>query len=491
MKGSVRIRGIHTTALSTLLIKNGFFLSGMSQEMMVRFRSLPPSDRDFFLSHISDALPDATIIDSDSKDGFVIIGAPEVVDEIIRILQNMDWFFVNVYPVCLGDIYLGKVIGVQNNETLIDIGNGVVGILPKTIEGDSAVVTVTSVRNKQPLLVEGIEIRNKVAVLLPETKVLFSEHLDKSEILRLFGVTSAIDLKGHGIRWRSSAALLDNEKLVEMVQESLKEIEILERVASSGTPPLLLKRGERVAQVILCAESRRKMDQLRGEYFPTIPGHHWGKSLGKEISEIVDYAEYALSYGADKEALLNALKKFVFEAFEKNSRHKPVVIHHRYPDGTGFDISGKAHRIENGYCVISRKIECDGTYDGIGIEKKKGDIAETHVLLDAPSIVHMYYRNGDFIGAYINVNTPVETELDGFRYVDLIVDIAITEDSKKIVDHEKLEKYVRENIITPAREEAILGISTELFNYSSMILENKTKEFLAIARDIWKKFAKK
>jgi Ribonuclease G/E len=105
---------------------------------------------------------------------------------------------------------------------------------------------------------------------------------------------------------------------------------------------------------------------------------------------------------------------------------------------------------KNGEIRYSRTIKANGFYDGLGTAKEAGDKAVSETKLGEWHITTNYFsRGGEWKGAYININTPVEAYPNALRYVDLEVDVCIRSDGEtKVLDMEKLEKALEKGMIS-------------------------------------------
>ena len=115
-----------------------------------------------------------------------------------------------------------------------------------------------------------------------------------------------------------------------------------------------------------------------------------------------------------------------------------------------------------GMLVLERtRFKGRGSYDGLGNDKDIGDYAISTVLEGVWRYHHDYCRlSGEFIGRYVNINTPVEFCPDRIRYIDLEVDVEVWPDgSVQCLDQEELDTLHEAGLITSrlllrAREEA-------------------------------------
>jgi protein associated with RNAse G/E len=78
--------------------------------------------------------------------------------------------------------------------------------------------------------------------------------------------------------------------------------------------------------------------------------------------------------------------------------------------------------------------------------------------------------SGEFIGRYVNINTPVEFYPDRIRYIDLEVDVAVWPDgSVQCLDQEELDTLheaglMSSRLLLRARDEAAQAAATGLWD---------------------------
>ena len=99
--------------------------------------------------------------------------------------------------------------------------------------------------------------------------------------------------------------------------------------------------------------------------------------------------------------------------------------------------------------VVKRVLRGTGLLDGLGVERRPGDVDYMVVGGDDWWISHNYYRGDKWLGTYVNINTPPEILPDTIKYHDLAVDIVIKPDGNiNVIDIDELDKYHEEGIIT-------------------------------------------
>lgn len=444
----VRIRGIAATALTKLLMDKGHVIVQASQVIQQRF-NIP----------LNTAPADVTIKDG-NIDELVIIGFPReasaVLDDIVSVLEDV---FVWKPKLNLYSVVTGRVIEVRNGSCLLELPHGVVGEIGncKWSPGEKVIVSIAKPAVKpyeQPRLTTSIRIVGEyISLIYGSQKISISEHVRNENKRRELAAIAAATVmgKGLGIHLRSSSAYADPEDIrreVEALEDRLKRV--FERASSSAEPEVIYE-GELVAVIGLTSNAKRVLDKIRDTVVPTVPMHHSLKSYGGSLSDIVDFVEIAISRGCSREIIADALNNYILG---KLGNTKLVRIIHIKPSGEVLRLTpGKIEtivNIGNGYIIrLKRIFRGHGILDALNIEKKPGDYSETIIETDKWYIIHNYYRSmGEYLGTYININTPPEIYPDQIKYHDLVVDIIKRPgEEPKVVDREELDKYVEQGII--------------------------------------------
>lgn len=446
----VRIRGIYATALTKLLLDEGFQIVQPSRIIAERFK-LPQL-----------TLPaDVTVKDSDRDPSeLVVVGYVEqarVVLERLRERLGYSFYWTSKLPLhstvkarilrLTDDKCIAEVAGVEA-ELLVDRG--------ECREGEEVIASVVrpAVKpNETPRLAPGARVIGDYAILIKsdEPRVTISEHVrSSSKRAELAAIATAYTSKGFSVHWRSSSQHADRETLEKHLNNLAAELEEVVGRAEKGEPGVY-SRGELVAVVRLSSVDKEELDRVRGEVVPTIKLHHTVKSMAPSYSKIVDYAEKLMEKGVEGEKLSSTLLELMLSDITEKKR---VDIVHVKPDGTILTL-GKAEVknviFTNGRAVITleRKVRTTGVYDGLELPKEPGDTIVTEVELGSWTITHKYYdRNGQLKGTYININTPPEVGEDAIVYLDLEVDVVKKPGEKpRIIDLDKLRKAHEEGII--------------------------------------------
>jgi hypothetical protein len=441
-----KIRGIYSTALTKMFLDNNFEIVQPSLTIKNRFG-------------ISDnsAPPDIKIKDRYDLQGVRVLGTSNAVKKFQSILHSaFDDVLTREWRVSIDGIYKGKPLESDEYTVYVDVGNGVIGRLPKpefvTAEDKPLLVQVERRRigAKQPVLTTKLKIVGNYAILAQNSRVGVSLticDLKKREELYALGKTLAPD--GWGIIWRESSANQSRETLENEINELVVKVKILTEKALCAEAPALLIEGLGFMDVEFPYFSKKRLDKLRASVSQTLDGHHSYKCCGGEVSAALEMAEKLLERGQDRTEVEKSFKEgLLCKLPEEGSL---VDVEHVKPSGIVFHLGQAAiESLDDEQIKYSRIIRSDGFYDGLGVKKEVGDKAVSETKMGEWCITTKYFsRSGDWKGTYINLNTPVEIYPKAIRYVDLEIDVCIHPDgTNKILDVEKLEKALEKGYIS-------------------------------------------
>jgi len=200
--------------------------------------------------------------------------------------------------------------------------------------------------------------------------------------------------------------------------------------------------------------AKRRLDEVRAEVVPTLPGHHYLKAIAPEA---VDQAEGGdPNPGALAQRARELREQLVCNTYLPG---KEVQVVHLKAGG-GFVHSAKfKERKPDGTWVLERHFRAGGLYEGLGVPKEPGDYGFLELGEERWWGRRTYFRrDGTFLGALYNVHTPPEFYPEEVRYLDLEVDVLQRPDGTvEVLDREVLERKVHEGVLPPVlAERAIL-----------------------------------
>lgn len=441
-----KIRGIYTTALTKVLLDRSYEIIHPSLAIKKRFG-------------LSDnpAEPDLKIKDRFDLQGVRAFGTFDAVDAFQSILQSsFEDVLTRKWPVSVDGIYIGKMAESDEYTVYVDLGEGVIGRLPKqeyaTADNKPLLVQVERKRigSKQPLLTTNLKIVGNLAILTQNSKVGVSlkiHDIDKRAELYVLGKTLAPD--NWGIIWRETSATQSKEILEDEITKLVEKAKILSVKARNAEAPSLLAEGSYFIDVEFPYLSKQILDKLRASLAPTLVGHHFYKSCNGRVSAALEMAEKLLEEGQDRAYVEKIFKEQILREFPEEGSQ--INVEHVKLSGIVFQL-GQAtiERIDNERIKYSRTIHSNGIYDGLDIKKEAEDTAESETRKGDWFITTKYFsKDGKLKGTYINVNTPVEIYPNAIHYVDLEADVCITpEGTMKVLDMEKLEKALEKCFIS-------------------------------------------
>lgn len=453
-----KVRGIYTTALTKLLLENGFQIVQPSQTIKTRFGipdNIEPSD--------------LKIKDRHDLQGVVALGTPEAIKALHAILHSsLEDAIIRKWSVSVDGIYKGTIISENDSAVQVKIREDVVGVLPKhEVPGESQnknaiVVQVLRKRigKKTPFLTTQLKIVGNYAILAQKSNGGVSLKIrDISKRAELYALGKRLSPEGWGIIWREPAAHMPKNVLENEVASLCEKAKALTEAAYLVDAPALIVEGLYFMDVEFPSLSKAKLDALRATVSPTLEGHHFYKSCGGNISSALEMAEKLLEKGRSKSEVEELLKMQTQPEFPEVG--STVDVEHVKLSGAIL-LLGQAivEAINSKELRYTRTIRADGFYDGLGVVKEAGDRAISETKLGKWYIITNYFSKDElWKGAYININTPVEVYPGAVRYIDLEVDVCIRPDGEtKVLDMEKLEKALEKGVISEALFEKVKSV---------------------------------
>ena len=190
--------------------------------------------------------------------------------------------------------------------------------------------------------------------------------------------------------------------------------------------------------------AKSALDEFRDSVLPTVFNHHRLRIIASEYVDLIEVKELT-SHPQKKEIVSQDLERRLIWANYKKG--KEIGIEHVKLDGRVISLSeGRILEMapkQNKLVLRRDKFKGRSKYDGLNVSKEEGDYAITDVREGIWYCQHTYFRqDGRLIGAYYNINTPVELYPDRIRYVDLEIDVVRWPDGNtKIIDEAELEKF--------------------------------------------------
>lgn len=445
----VRVRGIVSTAIAKILIGKGYRIVQASDIIRERF------------GLENDNSPaDVTVKDSGEADSILVIGFYREAKEIYEYISSeLEYVFQWKAPIGLYSIIRGIVIEKEGYECIVDLG-GIKGVLRECRNnvGDNVVVSVIKAPVKPgetAILSYDLKLVGEyVTITYGSKKLTISENIRnplKRGELASIGLAKGFSL-GVGIHFRSSSQFAPREAIEKEIDElssKLKEIYHKSRDLSESFKTIY--DGEFIGLISLTSIAKEKLDYYRSLVTPTVRNHHSYKLSSRTLSELVDQCEDMVRKGSC--TIRDAEENIVKTIIDKTQSTGAIDLIHVKPSGEVCRLTpGEIHyltRNQDGFeVVIKRIMMSDGVYDGLGIEKKAGDIDYVYLKSNEWFLSHNYFRNESWLGSYININTPVEISIGAIKYHDLVIDIIVRNNGEvELRDMNEFEKYCREGVI--------------------------------------------
>lgn len=465
----VKIRGIYSTALTKIFLDNGFEITQASPIQLERFNL----ENNF-------AQPDIDIADSDNRQGITITGEASKVKKVEEVLRaQLEDAVFRIPTIKLNSIYKGKVVKVNENKAFVDIGNCRAILLDEPVKiGEEYLVEVVNPHIRYPLVTTSISIIGKYAILIEQEGVKISKKIrDRETRQELYLLGEKIKPDNWGIIFRTGAANQPPSVLIQEVSELSRKAKLLmEKNRESKSPALLLEGDENIF-VEFTSEDKRKLDSIRKQVVKTIDQHHYYKSIGHEYALLVDFTEEILTKNPKMEStVLEVFNKLYTREFPKKGDQ--ILIEHVKINGYQFTLSGTLTNLDlhNKQLSVKRVFRGGGYFDGLNIPKQMGDYGNTEIVLGSWSLQTEYYsKNGEFKGAYYNINTGIEFyPPNRVRYIDLAVDVVEWPNGEvKIIDMDELNEAYKSRAISEKLKIKAEQKAKEIFEKIKAKNENK------------------
>jgi hypothetical protein len=286
-----------------------------------------------------------------------------------------------------------------------------------------------------------------------------------------------------GVRWEYAASDATLDEMDAALSAAVDAAEVVSDALADAPDgddpetPTLLVAPEDTVWVWFGRESRFELDAERRAVTTTMPGHHRVKAAAESASAAVDFVEDLGEFGggagddgdADDEGREKGENGEDVDEFPTGAalrqfgphEGETMRIRHGKPDGRCFSLgSGTVADCtpEEGNLTLRREMSAGGTYDALGTDRERGDVATTK-FREGRWWYPTVYRSedGDSKGTYVNVCTPVELFPSAVRYVDLHVDVVKYPNGEvERVDDDELDVavekgYVAEELAEKAR----------------------------------------
>ncbi|MFO7832806.1 MAG: RNA-binding protein, partial [Halohasta sp.] len=379
----VRLRGIYTTALTRLCLDAGWQVVQASGPIERRFEESFGTD-----PH------DVAIETTADRQGVGVHGASAAVDAVAdRVadvaIDALRW----VDPAPEGAVFDGRVIDTTGRGAVVDLGDSE-GYLPfRRVDGhietgDAVRVQVEEAAppwtDDRPLVDTTIEVAGGLVTLVPGDGEPTVDTRDESAARELVGMTDLLGVEapdGWRIRWAHAATEASMDALEAALDRTAdRAADLSTSLGTDGLDGGLAAAGDEPAELAAPAagawlwfgrESRFALDEIRREVTTTMSGHHRIKAGSSGASAGVDFVE----------ALCAPDGTFPFETVADTfgpAVGDSVEIRHGKPAGHCISLgSGTVTDRDGDSLTVRRELSGGGTYDGLGVDRERGDTATT------------------------------------------------------------------------------------------------------------------
>jgi hypothetical protein len=213
--------------------------------------------------------------------------------------------------------------------------------------------------------------------------------------------------------------------------------------------------------------TKSALDEERNKIIPTVFNHHRLRIIASEVVDLMEKKELSSRPERRRSVSENLEARLVWDGYTPG---KEIGLIHVKPDGQVLSLSeGEViHADFKKRKLVLRRSKFKGRsrYDGLNIPKQEGDYAITEVTEGEWFYRHTYLRkNGELIGWYYNVNTPVEFYPEEIRYVDLEIDVVARPDGKvEVRDEEIMEDRFKMGFLSDRLREAAVRAAQHLLS---------------------------
>jgi protein associated with RNAse G/E len=211
--------------------------------------------------------------------------------------------------------------------------------------------------------------------------------------------------------------------------------------------------------------TKSALDEQRNKVVPTVHNHHRLRIIASDYVDLMEKKELSNHPERRKAVSENLERRLIWDSYFPG---KEIGLVHVKLDGQVLSLSeGEILQADfNNRRIILKRSKFKGrsVYDGLDVPKKEGDYAITEVREGEWFYRHTYVtKNGEIIGCYYNINTPVEFYPQEMRYVDLDIDVVSWPDGKaEVKDEAILEKQFESGYLNGKLKELAIKTADDL-----------------------------
>jgi len=453
----VKVRGVHATAVTRLLLDEGHEVVEPSEVLCGRFGELNTGEEE---------PSDVRVRSSEDGLGIYVLGEPDSVGTVTEALGiGEDSFVFEATPVgAVKDAVVEDTVG-SGAFVGFEDGNRR-GFLPysrvkdRIEEGDELKVTVKEEKQPwsdgSPVVAGGkrTESEDGLVTLVSGgsgARVVGGDERDARQLTRSVKTLGVEPPSGCGVVYSSETVEAGMAEVAEAMKDASERID-------EGYK-------NKARWIYLGRDGRSEYDGVRAGVTTTVKGHHRLKATSEGASAGTDIAESVIgdevTAGCDREPIGDSVPLgAVFRRFGPEEGDRLRIVHGK-PDGN-FPVLGRGEVVsrDTDEFVVERTISSSGTYDGLGTDREEGDTARTRFREGREYYPTVYEsKNGDKKGTYVNVCTPVEVFPESLRYIDLYVDVIEVEGETEVIDKDELSEEVERGVLREETAERALGVA--------------------------------
>jgi len=241
--------------------------------------------------------------------------------------------------------------------------------------------------------------------------------------------------------------------------------ELLAQVREGFIDAVTRMRAKDVLEIEFPLLSKSRLDEIRGTVLPTLPLHHRLKIIASDQVDSVERKTLAQHPELRESLGRNMERELIWNGYETG---RQIAIEHVKPEGRVLYLS-EGEVVQADFMLKKLVLKRSGfkgrdKYDGLGIPKHGGDYAVSELREGDWHYRHTYFRaQGEIIGSYYNINTPVEFYPDRIRYLDLEIDVVQFPNRRvEILDETELRRRFEQGYISGALREKAIGEASRL-----------------------------
>ncbi|MBN1923363.1 MAG: ribonuclease E/G [Nanoarchaeota archaeon] len=435
----VKIRGIYSSAITNLLLKNKMSVAQPSDNVRASFSKAKFAEDYTTMIH-----------DFSDKGGIIVKG--EEADKVCEIFRKFKNAVIQTET--SGHLYLGKIIKLDPNTKNIhvDLGLKKIGLLPLkdywgyVKEGEKILVQLKNEEKDCYVLSTKIHLFGNNVVLIQKGFTKISNNIKDKEVINLLNNVAEENCEeGWGALWKTSAASKKKEELVKEIKDLYEGYANIKRAFEKEDNIKVLSKGVMTCYIRFDKETKQELDKLRREIKPTIENHH---SLKTDIfANIVDFSENLIKEKLNEKKINEKIAEFTSEKGAKLGDIY-LIAENKMNGSTNF-LKGRIIEKENNVIKIKRFVKSGSVLRPINMSVERGDYVHSLIKDDEWFVKHEFYSKDDELKAvFYSINTPIELQSNRAVAISLELVVNTADDNKEVIGKDLLEDYEKEGVVS-------------------------------------------